>query len=436
MSRVHSVPWDWHRGGPPAAVRLTVRIGLGLLAAMLALLALSRPAAADLFTSQEPTAPPPATPAAAAAPSPATSGVRLGAIGPLSGPRAAVGVILRVAQAVVGRSGGGEVIVKDDGSMPVRTIPAARYLENYHRVQAYLSPLETYPVASLRPYLGHTQTPTLFLATTLGAAAVGPRIVGFAPSGASTTRVLAQEAQRLAAARVQARNGLPAGQGVWVVWVENEDGRDRLAGVRQAGIPGLVEIPIAADQPVRLPDRLAPEALIVIGAPRQVGETAAAARTLRPACASGGDDATYGTAPCAPPPALFASVFEPYDWAELAGVDTVTIAEWLETDPRAGTAHQTALHQLVPGEKASRLTLWGHALGDVTAEVLRRAGANPDGVRLLAAAESLRAWQSAFLPPVTLHHDDHWPIEHVAMVTVARGKPAATRGPWLAVPRP
>ena len=141
-------------------------------------------ASADLWsertkaTAPSALAPPkPSTPPAAPTtqPSPERGGAtqetapltRLGGIGPLTGPRANVGAILRVAQAIVARGGAGEVVVKDDGSMPLRTVPASRFLENYHRVQAFLSPLETYPVASLLPYLDSTKTPTLFLSTTI-----------------------------------------------------------------------------------------------------------------------------------------------------------------------------------------------------------------------------------------------------------------------------
>jgi len=159
-------------------------------------LALVPPASADLWPERsQPKAP--ASPAASATqPSPERSEAgttpeaaqlsRLGGIGPLTGPRANVGAILRVAQAVIARGGAGEVVVKDDGSMPLRTIPAARFLENYHRIQAFLSPLETYPVASLLPYLGYTKTPTLFLSTTVSQWATGPDVIGFPPAAITT----------------------------------------------------------------------------------------------------------------------------------------------------------------------------------------------------------------------------------------------------------
>ena len=137
---------------------------------------------------------------------------------------------------------------------------------------------------------------------------------------------------------------------------------------------------------------------------------------------------------CAQPPAIFAAVFEPYDWTELAPVPTLAIAEWLTTDTQTLAWHRTVLPQVLPGERPSRLTLWGHALGEVTNEVLRRAGSNAVGGKLLEAARSLRNWQNPLLPAITLDAQDRWPIEHVAIVTVTRGQPSE-RSAWLPVPR-
>jgi hypothetical protein len=362
---------------------------------------------------------------------PEATPTRLGGIGPLTGPRAKVGAILRVAQAVVARSGAGEVVVKDDGSAPLRTIPAARFLENYHRVQAFLSPLETYPVASLFPYLGYTKTPTLFLSTTVSRWATGPHVVGFPPAGSGATQVLAQSMQRAVDERVRTRGGEPPGQGVWVIWVDTEDGRDRIAGVRKAGLTGVTEVSVQPEsKAVPMPGTIAPEAALIIGAPKRVAEVAAAVLAL-PAGCTGGE----AMSACAPPPAIFAAVFEPYDWAELASVPGLAVADWLQTDAATLAWHRAVLQQVLHGERPSRLTLWGHALGEVTNEVLRRAGPNADGAGLLGAARSLRSWQSRLLPAITLDANDQWPIEHVAIVSLTRGQPTA-RSAWIPVPRP
>ena len=425
----------------PALIATVAAVALGLT--------LFLPASADLWSERaKPTAPSvpaqpkPSTPPAAPAtqPSPERGGAgttpeatpltRLGGIGPLTGPRTNVGAILRVAQAIVARGGAGEVVVKDDGSMPLRTIPAARFLENYHRVQAFLSPLETYPVASLLPYLGYTKTPTLFLSTTVSQWATGPRVIGFPPAGAGTTQVLAQAMQRVVDERVEIRRGEPATQGVWVVWADTEDGRDRIVGFRKAGLTGVTEISMQPESKAALPGGAAPEAVLIIGTPRSVVEIAGAIQALPPAC-MGGETMLA----CAQPPAIFAAVFEPYDWTELASVPKLAVADWLRTDAATLAGHRSVLQQVLPEERPSRLTLWGHALGEVTNEVLRRAGPNADGARLLEAARSLRNWQSPLLPAITLDAQDRWPIEHVAMVTLTRGQPSE-RSAWLPVPRP
>jgi hypothetical protein len=341
-----------------------------------------------------------------------------------------VGAILRVAQAIVARGGAGEVVVKDDGSMPLRTIPAARFLENYHQVQAFLSPLETYPVASLFPYLGYTTTPTLFLSTTVSQWATGPHVVGFPPAGSGATQVLAQAMQRAADERVQARGGEPAGQGVWVIWADTEDGRDRIAGVRKASLTGVTEVSMQPESKAAMPGATAPEAALIIGTPRHVVELAAAILALPPVCTG-----IETMSACAQPPAIFAAVFEPYDWAELASVPSLAVADWLRTDAATFTWHRTVLQQVLPGERPTRLTLWGHALGEVTNEVLRRAGPNADGARLLGAARSVHNWQSRLLPAITMDANDRWPIEHVAIVSLTRGQPSG-RSAWLPVPRP
>lgn len=356
---------------------------------------------------------------------------QLGGIGPLTGPRRNVGAILRVAQAIVARGGAGEIVVKDDGSMPLRTIPAARFLENYHRVQAFLSPLEMYPVASVFPYLGYTKTPTLFLSTTVSQWATGPHVVGFPPAGSGATQVLAQAMQRAIDERVQARAGEPTRQGVWVIWADTEDGRDRIAGVRKAGLMGVTEVSVRPEtKAALLPGAIAPEAALIIGAPKHVVEIAAAILALPPVCAG-----TEMMSACAQPPAIFAAVFEPYDWAELASVPSLTVADWLRADAATLAWHRAVLQQVLLGERPTRLTLWGHALGEVTNEVLRRAGPNADGARLLGAARSLRNWQSRLLPAITVDANDHWPIEHVAIVSLTRGQPTA-RSAWIPVPRP
>src|SRR5207249_3465265 len=401
------------------------------------------PASADLWPERaKPSAPsaplqPKALPPGASATQPsaergATSATpeaapptRLGGIGPLTGPRANVGAILRVAQAVVARDGAGEVIVKDDGSMPLRTIPAARFLENYHRIQAFLSPLDTYPVASLLPYLGYTKTPTLFLSTTVSQWATGPRVIGFPPAGAGTTQVLAHAMQRVVDERVQARRGEPATQGVWVIWADTADGRDRITGFRKVGLTGVTEISMQLERKAVLPEGAAPEAVLIIGTPRHVVEIAAAIQALPPTCMG-----AETMSACAQPPAIFAAVFEPYDWTELASVPKFAVADWLRMDAVTLAWHRTVLQQVLPGEHPSRLTLWGHALGEVTNEVLRRAGPNADGAKLLEAARSLRNWQSPLVPAITLDAHDRWPIEHVAIVTLTRGRPSE-RSAWL-----
>jgi hypothetical protein len=319
---------------------------------------------------------------------------------------------------------------RDDGSMPLRTIPAARFLENYHRIQAFLSPLETSPVASLLPYLGYTKTPTLFLSTTVSQWATGPHVIGFPPAGSGVTQVLAHAIERAVDERVQARRGEPAAQGVWVIWADTEDGRDRIAGVRKAGLTGVTEVSTKPESKAALPGGAAPEVALIIGTPKQVVEIAAAIQALPPACMGG-----ETTSACAQPPAIFAAVFEPYDWTELAPVPTLAVADWLRTDAPALAWHRTVLRQVLPGERPSRLTLWGHALGEVTNEVLRRAGPNADGPKLLEAARSLRTWQSRLLPAITLDAQGRWPIEHVAIVTLTRGQPSE-RSAWLPVPRP
>ncbi|MBI4543126.1 MAG: ABC transporter substrate-binding protein [Gemmatimonadetes bacterium] len=401
-------------------------------------LALVLPAWADLWSGPRTPSTPPSAPATPQGPerggtsaAPGTAPLtRLGGIGPLTGPRANVGAILRVTQALVARGGAGEVVVRDDGSMPLRTIPAARFLEHYHRIQAFLSPLETAPVASLLPYLAHTKTPTLFLSTTISQRLTAPHVIGFPPTGAGATQVLAEAMQRAVDERVQARRGEPSSQGVWVIWADTEDGRDRIAGFRRAGLAGLTEVSVQPERHAPLPAAVAPEAALIIGTPAQVVQLAAAVLALPPACV-----ATETISGCAQPPAIFAAVFEPFDWSELAPVPRLVVADWLRTDAATLAWHRTVLQQVLPGERPSRLTLWGHALGEVTDEVLRRAGPSADGTKLLAAARSLRDWQSRLLPAITLDARNRWPIEHVAIVTLTRGQPSE-RSAWLSVPRP
>lgn len=350
---------------------------------------------------------------------------RLGALGPLTGPRAGLSPILRTLQAVIHRAGVGRVLISDDAAMPVRTISAARYLENYHRVTAYLAPVES---GGAHPYLARSQTPTLFSSTTVAAYVSGARIIGFPPSGAASTQVLLRAAVDLAQRRAGSRSAEIENQGIWVFIADTEDGKDRLRGVRAAQISGVLEVTLPGDGPLSMPRPTAPDVVVIIAPASQAVRVALEVLKLSTVCS--GSEATV----CATPPVIAAAVFEPYDWAELASIPEVLVAEWLPTDATTLAWHRSVLQQVLPNETPSRLSLWGHAVAELTTEALRRAGPKADGERLLRAAQSLRGWQGRLLPPVTLGPQDAWPIKHVAVTTLTRGRPT-DRGPWIALPR-
>ena len=350
---------------------------------------------------------------------------RLGTLGPLTGSRARLSPILRTLQAVIHRAGVGRVLISDDAAMPVRTISAARYLENYHRVAAYLAPFES---GGAHPYLARTQTPTLFSSTTIAAYVSGARIIGFPPSGAASTQVLLRAAVDLAQRRAGSRSAEIENQGIWVFVADTEDGKDRRRGVRAAQISGVLELTLPGEGPLSMPRPTAPDVVVIIAPASQAVRVALEVLKLSTVCS--GSEATV----CAKPPVIAAAVFEPYDWAELASVPEVLVAEWLPTDATTLVWHRSVLQQVLPNETPSRLSLWGHAVAELTTEALRRAGPKADGERLLRAAQSLRGWQGRLLPPVTLGPQDAWPIKHVAVTTLTRGRPT-DRGPWIALPR-
>ena len=82
--------------------------------------------------------------------------------------------------------------------------------------------------------------------------------------------------QRVIEERVHARGGEPPVQSVWVIWADTEDGRDRIAGVRKAGLSGVTEISMQPEKNAVLPGVAAPEAVLIIGTPRHVVEIAGA----------------------------------------------------------------------------------------------------------------------------------------------------------------
>src|SRR3989442_15620311 len=95
----------------------------------------------------------------------------------------------------------------------------------------------------------------------------------------------------------------------------------------------------------RSPGGAAPEAVLIIGTSRHVVEIASAVLALPPSCT-----ATETMSVCAQPPAIFAAVFEPYDWTELAPVPTLVVADWLTTDAATLSWHPTGLPAAPPRE--------------------------------------------------------------------------------------
>jgi hypothetical protein len=402
------------------------RLGRALPLALAALLAPGPPTAGDLWDQQGREAAPAAPPAPAPAPRQEAPPARLrfGATGPLTGPDAGRGAILRVTQALLARGGAAELVIEDDGGIPVRTVPAARHLEDYWRVAAFLSPLGEGPISALMPYLRATRTPTLFLPSAVTGRA-GPRIIPLPPNGRSLTRALATEAERRRLERQQA--GLLVAPGALAIVADTEDGRDRLEGARAAGLSDLRVVMVPPDTGPVAPERAGGHAGIVlaIGPPRVALAAADLAAALARLCGTSGEQVI-----CFEPPVLALSLTEPFDWAELAsgGLAGALTADWLPVDPAALAAHGRALAAAGIAERPSRLTLWGHALAELADAVARRAGpaATPD--QALAAARALGMWNGTVLAGLRL--DAPWPVSRARLVTIERGGPRAEAG-WL-----
>jgi hypothetical protein len=418
---------------------MTHRLPVAL--ALAALLVGAGPAQADLWTQPGHGAPSPGERSPRPAPGPAGSGasqpsparLRLGATGPLSGPWAARGTILAVARALLAARGVADLVIEDDGATPVRSVPAARHLEDAWRVAAFVSPLEHTPVSALMPYLRVTRTPTLFMSGTVSGW-TGPRILGLPPNGAALTRALGEELGRRVEDR--RRRGVAVSGRALALAAASEDATDRLAGLGAAGLAGLDVRTVHAGDRGGLALAFRPDVIVLIGTPAEV---AAMARRLGPVRAAP-CQGPLGEGGGCEPPLLGLSLTEPFDWRELseAALEGAITLDWLPLPSEAPAAHRQALRTAGFGGEPSRATLWGHALAELVAAVVQAAGPGADGDRLLRAAEGLGAWSGLILQGLRFGPGERWPVRRARAVTLTAHGPQAGGLPWLTItpPRP
>jgi len=84
--------------------------------------------------------------------------------------------------------------------------------------------------------------------------------------------------------------------------------------------------------------------------------------------------------------------------------------------------HRRILQEYAPNLMMNRWTIYGHAVGELMAEVLYRSGRQISRYHVVKAAEDLTLWQGSMTPPISLSKDNHQPINHLKIVQIRKGK--------------
>lgn len=84
--------------------------------------------------------------------------------------------------------------------------------------------------------------------------------------------------------------------------------------------------------------------------------------------------------------------------------------------------HQALLREYAPNMRGSRLTVYGHAVAELMAEVLNRSGRGLTREVAIRAAEDLKTWRGKLMPPVHLT-----PSQHLSMTFLRVSKITPTK---------
>ena len=360
-------------------------------------------------------------------PADAQDTVKVGMSGPFSGGLSLLGQSVRdgveVAFAEINEQGGVggrklQFIAEDDGYEPMRTIASARKLVEQDKVVALLAVTGTAPSAALLPFVSESKTPMLF---------------PYAFSHSLTTPLKRDVFTTLPEVRVQmmvlANYILTELKQTKIAAIyQNDDfGQDAVAGLDERF--GREKIPLT-----KLPfDRgttnfsgvvaQAKEAgvqhVVFLGIPKDAALVMREANNLgwKPQFSGHnalGDPQTFQLAGPLAEGAIAIAVMEP-----------------LDSDKPAVKAFLAAQAKYKPSTKPTTYSMHGYQSGKILAEVLKRSGGKTDEPSIVSALESLKAFDTGLMAPISFSADQHAGSLSGAIMKAEGGKWKIISG-WLA----
>lgn len=362
-----------------------------------------------------------------ALPANAQDAIKVGMSGPFSGGLSLLGQSVRdgveVAFAEINEQGGVggrklQFIAEDDGYEPMRTIASARKLVEQDKVVALLAVTGTAPSAALLPFVTESKTPMLF---------------PYAFSHSLTTPVKRDVFTTLPEVRVQmvvlANYILKELKHTKVAAIyQNDDfGQDAVAGLEERfGRDKMPLTKLPFDRGTTNFSGVVAQAkdagvqhVVFLGIPKDAALVMREANNLgwKPQFSGHnalGDPQTFQLAGPLAEGAIAIAVMEP-----------------LDSDKPAVKAFIAAQTKYKPNTKPTTYSMHGYQSGKILAEVLKRSGGKTDEPSIVSALESLKAFDTGLMAPISFSADQHAGSLSGAIMKAEGGKWKIISG-WLA----
>ncbi|RCW75703.1 ABC transporter substrate-binding protein [Pseudorhodoferax soli] len=349
--------------------------------------------------------------------------VRIGHIGPYSGPASAYGTIGKAASAYIAKvnaEGGvhGRRIVLlsvDDGYNPAKTVEQARKLVEQDEVLALFAPLGTAQNLAIQRYMNAKKVPQLFVATgatRFGDAKAFPWTMGWQPTYQDEARIYAQH---ILATRPNAKVA---------VLLQNDDfGKDYLKGFLDA-LGDKAATMVVARASYEVTDATVDSQIIALKASGadvffNIATPRFAAQAIRKAAETGWRPLQY----LASVSIFVQAVLKPAGLDNATGVISASFIrdpddETLK-DTRELADYRTFMQQYYPaGEASDFLNVLGYSTAQTLVQTIRQAGDDLTRENLMRQAANLSMVLPMLHPGIEVKTgpDDYRPIEKVQLV--------------------
>src|SRR3954464_4750294 len=339
----------------------------------------------------------------ATVPAKAQEPIKVGMSGPFSGGLSLLGQSVRdgveVAFAEINDQGGVngrklQFIAEDDAYEPMRTIASARKLVEQDKVVALLAVTGTAPSAALLPFVTESKTPMLFpyafahaLTTPLN-----KHVFTTLPEVRVQMMVLANyiltELKQSKVAAIYQNDDF--GQDA-VAGLDERFGRDKISLTKLPFDRGTTNFSGVVTQA----KAAAVEHIVFLGIPKDAALVMREANNLgwKPQFSGHnalGDPQTFQLAGPLAEGAIAIAVMEP-----------------LDSDKPAVKTFLAAQQKYKPNTKPTTYSMHGYQAGKILAEVLKRSGGKTDEPSIVSALESLKAFDTGLMAPISFSADQH-----------------------------